>query len=385
MQQILVWNQHKFHLLINYKIKNKSEFLVDEPIKYYYNLAKVQKHAGFDFKLPSSMETSEWIGDYNAYNLVKLSDTSNAVVMSYNYKQEKDDMCRGRYGMKLLIFKDDPFQSIEKIEKLNSSDVISENHEYNFKENEKNYGKINGKEVTLEEKTPHSDGPASEIVTKYFIWQDDSVYYALKYDNASLYAQDGQNFQVVIHSICIDENEVNKIVNSFKDIDLITDINYKNIDSQHVINCIYDNDDLIESENILGFKAKIPNTFSNKNVKIQKSLIENADYSNEDKYRLDLYYNNEIEQIIYTQSICDCYNSYSDAENKVDEPTTNNNNIEKVDVNGIKVYKYKIYNSADNYYVYYLWKDNDVYNKLEIRYASSYEDDIAKEFINYKF
>lgn len=370
--------------------ESKNEFLIDAPSKDYYKLDKVQKYAGFDFKLPSSIESSEWIGDISNYSLVKLSDTSNAVVVNYNYDREKADKyiddCKDIYrtGMKLLIFKDDPSQVIKK--KYMSDDY--ENPEYKIEENEKTYGKINGKEVTEEKKITAYDGSANKIVNKFFIWQDDSVYYALHYYNISFDARDGQNFEINKCFISINENEINNIVNSFKDVDSITEINYKNDDSKHIIDRIYDNDDLIEADALLGFKAKVPNTFSNKNVKIQWSnLIDLFDDPNGYRYLLDLFYNNESEKITYTQSMHDYNDLYSHAENGANESTTNNETIEKIDVNGQKVYKC-IVNDATGAYIVYCWKDNGVYNYLHIgtdygKPFLGYEDDIAKEFVNY--
>lgn len=385
------------------KDKNQvnNEFLIDEPIKYYYDITKVQKHAGFNFKLPSTLETSRWKGGFNVYQLVKLSDTSKAVVMDYEYNEEKvKKVDRYQSGMKLMIFRDDPLKTIEQIGNYNNSMALA--GKYEFKENEKTYGRIKGKEVLVDEIIPHNDGGGAVIRTKYFIWQDDSVYYAINYDCVSLYAKDitdMQNLTVLRHNISIDENEVNKIVNSFKDIDSISEIDYKStyeedvndIYSHPAISQIYDMDDLNESNEILGFKAKIPSEFTNKNVILQKSQIENVTDSSGGKkeYKLTLCYKNGIEEINFTQSMHDCYEGYSRAKDKGDlEITDQNNNpgklkVESYNINGITIYKYIMNFASDNNYVYYLWKENGVYNQLEIRYALGYEDDIAKEFINY--
>lgn len=385
------------------QIEDKNEFLIDAPIKYYYDITKVQKYAGFNFKLPSHLETSIWKGGVDEYKLVKLSDTSNAIVMDYEYNEEMPKKVdRHQIGMRLMIFKDDPLKAIEQIEKLGFSNDINLYEKYEFKEIEKTYGNIKGKEVVADIISPYDDGGGAVQRHKYFVWRENSVYYAIDYDDASLSCQDLKDMQhmnVVRYYIYADEDEVNRIVNSFKEIDLISEVDYKKAyekDAQNLYNTpeiksIYDNDDLIKANEILGFKAKIPNKFSNKNVKIQKSLIGNLECSIDqgNKYMLNLNYTNGNEEINFTQSKYDIYNEYSVIKDKgyVDITDEYNNsgklNVESFNVSGITVYKYIRNCASDNNDICYLWKDNDVYNTLNFHGALGYEDNIAKEFINF--
>lgn len=388
--------------------QGKNEFLIDEPIKYYYDITKIQKHTGFKFKLPSTLITSKWKGGINEYQLLKLSDTSKAVVMNYDYNEEipkKVDRHQG--GMKLMIFKDDPHKTIEKVDELYNNSNLAVSSKYDYKENEKTYGNVKGKEIIVDRIMSHNDGGGAVIRTKYFIWQDDSVYYALNYDCASLYADninDMQNLSIQRYNNFMDEDELNKIVNSFKDVDSISEIDYKNPYAEETddiyihpeISHIYDMDDLKEADELLKFKCKIPKDFSNNNIKLQKSLIEcTKDPIKENrKYTLNLCYKNGSEEITFTQDMynsytydkCEKYYSMKEKGQTVTDEYKNEgiSTVESYDVNGIKIYKYVISFAADNNYIYYSWKDNDVYNTLEIKYTKGYEDDIAKEFITSK-
>lgn len=110
------------------------------------------------------------------------------------------------------------------------------------KETEKTYGNIKGKEVVADIISPYDDGGGAVQRHKYFVWRENSVYYAIDYDYASLSCQDLKDMQhinVVRYYIYADEDEVNRIVNFFKEIDLISEVDYKKAyekDAQNLYN-----------------------------------------------------------------------------------------------------------------------------------------------------
>ena len=394
--------------------QSNNEFIIDEPVKYYTDIAKVQKHTGFNFKLPSTLVSSKWEGGINYYKLVKLSDTSNAVVMNYDYNEEiPRKMDRYQGGMNLMIFKDNPSKAIQQIENLSYQSAASLNPQYDFKENEKTYGNIKGKQVIVTRIDPSSDGGGSVLRSKYFIWQDDSLYYALNYDSESFYTYDINNIPdniIVRYNTFMDEDELSKIVNSFKDVNLISEVDYmtsykeEQLEDEELYSLyikpeilkIYDKDDLIKADELLKFKAKLPINFSNENIKLKTSAIDCTKVAKREdrQYKLDLFYNNGVEEISYKQDMYASYiydkckecSSMKDKGYTVTDEYKNQgiSTVESYNVNGITVYKYIISFAADNNYIYYSWKDNDVYNTLEIKYTQGYEDDIAKEFITAK-
>lgn len=384
--------------------QDNNKFLIDAPIKDYYDITQVQKHAGFYFKLPSDLESSKWVDSVNKYRMEKLNDNSNAVVMKYDFNNEtsiKRD--RHQSGMKLLMFKgnsSDVIQQIDHLEEQEYSALPSIDYVYDFKENEKTYGNINGKELLVTRIYPHNNGGGSVRKSKYFIWQDDCVCYALNYDCQSFYVKDINsipNNALTTCTVFMNEDEVNKVVNSFKDVESISEVEYKNTQADYSKVChIYDKDDLMEANKLLKFKAKLPLQFTNGNVQIKNASVgcTHEEDKNDWNYNLTLHYNNDIEEITYTQNMYDSY-KYDECEKSStmlekgyvvtaeDEyrviPT-----IESYYVDGIKVYKYILSATDGYYYIYYSWKDNDVYNNLEIKYTLGYEDEIANTFITCK-
>lgn len=375
--------------------ENSNPFLIDEETKCFNDINKVKKYAGFDFELPDYIGKSTWQG---GYQLLKLTDTDNAVVMYYDGQDDKN------FGFSLTMFKDNPIESLKKVLEIKGSFVRRENAECKVSEQDANYGGVKGKDITLTITTPEQimgkyTIPNSISTVKYFVWEDNNVYYAINYNNSI--EENGHKGSW----IDISQDEAGKIADSFKDLEDIENVDYKTdfinngeLSTETGIMSIYDKDDLKKAEGILGFNPKMPLKI-NDNVVIDGSgvgITGDSDVENNKiNYELSLFYNHGDGRMTFNQSNHDSFGVYTNLkENGVverdDEWSINKKvNADKIDVNGKVVYKYieswknpgedEISNQVS-----YEWEDNGVYCSLSLFDTDQYQDEIAKEFVNSK-
>lgn len=377
---------------------NSNQFLIDEEIKCFDNIAKVRKYAGFDFKLPDYLGESKWNG---GYQLLKISDTDNALLMYYDDEGYKD------FGFSLVIFKDNPIESLKKVLELKGSLPKIYNAECEDSEQEANYGGVRGKDITLLIKTPEQTMgkytiPESVDTVKYFVWNDNNVYYAINYNHSI--EENGHKGSW----IDISQDEAGKIADSFKNIDSIKNVDYKKefigereLSTETGIMTIYDKDDLKEAEKILGFNPKMPLRI-NDNILIDGSSVgitgDSDVENNKINYELNLFYNYGKNRITFNQSSHDSFNDYKKIKENgyVDKSyyedadvVSKKINADSINVDGKIVYKYiESFADTDNSKlssdVHYEWEENGIYCSLSLFNTDTYKDDIAKEFINSK-
>lgn len=379
--------------------QNGSQFLIDEEIKCYDDINKVKKYAGFDFKLPDYIGNANWEG---GYQLIKLTNTNNALVMYFMGGDNQD------FAFSLAMFKDDPIHSLEKVLEIKSTFEPKENDECKVSEQEANYGNIKGKDITLTITTPeYTKGkytiPKSVRTVKYFLWEDNNVYYAIEYNNSI--EENGHKGSW----IDISQDEAGKIANSFKELNDIKNVDYKTdfsnnreLSTETGIMSIYDKDDLKKAEGILGFNPKMPLNFINNNVVVHGSGVGITGDSDVEKnkinYNLNLFYNYGNKGITFNQSKHDSFDVYKRIKengyvDRSDDDWSVNKKIsvDKIDIDGKIVYKYmesfknpKEYQSEASTDVCYEWKENGVYCSVTFFDTDQYQDEIVKEFVNSK-
>lgn len=379
--------------------QNGSQFLIDEEIKCYDDINKVKKYAGFDFKLPDYIGNANWEG---GYQLIKLTNTNNALVMYFMGGDNQD------FAFSLAMFKDDPIQSLEKVLEIKSAFKPKENDECKVSEREANYGNVKGKDITLTITTPeYTKGkytiPKSVRTVKYFLWEDNNVYYAIEYNNSL--EENGHKGSW----IDISQDEAGKIANSFKELNDIKNVDYKTdfsdnreLSTETGIMSIYDKDDLKKAEGILGFNPKMPLNFINNNVVVHGSGVGITGDSDVEKnkinYDLNLFYNYGNKGITFNQSKHDSFDVYKRikengyVDRSADEWSVNKKiSVDKIDIDGKIVYKYmeSFKNPEENQSeasteVYYKWEENGVYCSLAFFDTDQYQDEIVKEFVNSK-
>lgn len=378
--------------------KAKDEFLIDEQIKSYSDINKIKKYAGFEFKLPEYIMAEN---KPSSYQLLKLSDTSNAVDIYFNGENYTKN------NFSIIMSKDDPNDTLKKINELKGNIRSEENAKCEFNEQEMTFGNVKGKDVTLTITTPERNveqikEPESIEIDKYFVWKDNDVYYAINYNDSIKEDNHEGNFNKVA------QDELGKIVQSFKNIDDIKNVDYKTdlnrneeLSTEIGIMSIYDRDDLKKAEGFLGFNPKMPLNLNN-NVVVDGSgvgITGDSDVENNKiNYELNLFYNHGDKRITFNQSNHDSFNVYKGIKENGYVDRSNDDwaankkiNVDKIDVDGKTVYKYiesfknpeedQSQASAD---VCYEWEENGVYCSLVFFDTDQYQDEIAEEFVNSK-
>lgn len=361
-------------------IENKHEFLIDSPFKVYENISKVKEVLGFDFKLPENILGAD---KPEQYQIVKVSNDSNALSVYFTGNENAS-------GFTLEIFKDDPEEVLGKIHESHSRFANKDNSIKEYTKEQLNIGNVEGYIITQKVTTPERIIDENKIPKKidegkYFVWENDSVWYGISY--ASKYEIDGE----VNEYNGFEYSDLDKIASSLKNIDEIENIDYLSETEQELsvgtgVMNVYDKDDLQKAEKKLGFNAKLPLTI--KETKICDSLLNitmDSDIDNNDiNYEIINHYRDENNIIIFDQSKHDTYNRYNSAKNN-GYIIQNEDRIytEKVEIDGHEVYRHKE-NDEGTISVEYFWEEDGVYYSITMFNTDGYHDEIAEEFINSK-
>ncbi|APF24919.1 M56 family metallopeptidase [Clostridium butyricum] len=367
-------------------IKNRHEFLVDSTVKSYDDLNKVRDILGFEFKLP---DYSLGYGALDSiYQVIKISDDSNVIDAHFRDGDSNKNLT-------LEIFKDDPVEALSKIYESHNRFGRS-NSKIEASKEQMNVGSVYGNSITLKITTPERTidnqiVPESIDEGKYFVWENDGIFYAIPYANR--YEINGQ----VKQDNKFENEELDRIASSLKNIDEIKDVDYLSVVPQELstetgIMNIYDKDDLNKAQKILGFNPKMPLTVNS--INIQDSMVgitSDSDVENNNiNYELNNFYKDGKNMMTFSQSKHDTFNRYTTAKDKgyiyVNEI---NINTEKIYIDGNEVYRdlekdVDQENSKETISVGYFWQKDGIYYTLTIFNTDGYHDEIAKEFINSK-
>ncbi|WP_455810456.1 M56 family metallopeptidase [Clostridium butyricum] len=366
-------------------IENRHEFLIDSILKSYDDLNKVKEVSGFEFKLPDYS-----LGDGkldSIYQVIKISDDSNVIDAHFRDGDSNKNLT-------LEIFKDDPVEALSKI--YESHGVSRSNSKIEASKEQMNVGSVYGKSITLKITTPeraidNQIVPESIDEGKYFVWENDGIFYAIPYANR--YEINGQ----VKQDNKFENEELDRIASSLKNIDEIKDVDYLSVVPEELstetgIMNIYDKDDLNKAQKILGFNPKMPLTINS--INIQDSMVgitSDSDVENNTiNYELNNFYKDDKNMMTFSQSKHDTFNRYTSAKDKgYIYMNETNINTEKSYIDGNEVYRHMEKdidqeNFKETISVDYFWQKDDIYYTLTIFNTDGYHDEIAKEFINSK-
>ena len=367
-------------------IENRHEFLVDSTVKSYDDLNKVRDILGFEFKLP---DYSLGYGALDSiYQVIKISDDSNVIDAHFRDGDSNKNLT-------LEIFKDDPVEALSKIYESHNRFGRS-NSKIEASKEQMNVGSVYGNSITLKITTPERTidnqiVPESIDEGKYFVWENDGMFYAIPYANR--YEINGQ----VKQDNKFENEELDRIAISLKNIDEIKDVDYLSVVPQELstetgIMNIYDKDDLNKAQKILAFNTKMPLTVNS--INIQDSMVgitSDSDVENNNiNYELNNFYKDGKSMMTFSQSKQDTFNRYATAKDKgyiyINET---NINTEKIYIDDNEVYRdmekdVDQENSKETISVGYFWQKDGIYYTLTIFNTDGYHDEIAKEFINSK-
>ncbi|MDO5516294.1 MAG: hypothetical protein Q4F66_01995 [Clostridium sp.] len=383
------------------RVQNRShEFLIDSELKAYSDINKVQDVAGFDFKLPDNILQGNKPG---AYQVIKISDSTNGVQIFFdNYDQKSNN------EFSLRIFKGDPVEALRNMDKAHKSITSISKVESHVEEI--SIGSLKGKNVTLTINTPEETFeeytlPASQETEKYFVWENDGVYYAIEF--GITYKEDTSTLKTNNNEkILLSNEELETIAESLESLKNIKNVDYKTglkeneeLSTEVGIMSIYDKDDLKKAEEILGFNPKMPLKITD-DIFIDDSgvgITGDSDVDNKKiNYELNLFYNYGNGRITFNQSNHDSFNDYKSIKengyvDKSDNDWAVNKkiNVDKMNVEGNTVYKYieSFKNTEEDEVssdVIYTWEENGVYCSVVFFDKDQYQDEIAKEFITSK-
>jgi bla regulator protein BlaR1 len=361
-------------------INTPPKFIVDTPEKSYYDIEKVEKVAGFKFKLPDSPQLSR----ASSLQLIKLSDQDNVLLIYLD----------GDTKFTFQVSEKDPLEYLKKIATVKGG---SKNY-IESKEESMKLGDIDGFNVILTQISPSQtlkNGdviPERKDVDKYFAWKNEGLWYSIRYNSPS--KSSGKNAN---QGSNISQNNIETIAKSIVYPDEIKNVKYsveKDSPSTEIATMmIYDKEDLESAKKYLGFNPKFPLKI-NEDITINQSAVgisDNSDIKNNNiSYELDNIYRNKNGSITFNQKKAS--KEYEDMKKSGYTTIYNNENnkteqikVQKLTINNNDVFKY-LYDenypdgtSGSN--GEYFWKENNIYYSVCFFGNTANSDEIAKEFI----
>lgn len=337
------------------KEEDNSDIIINSRLKEFYNLDKIKKYTGFDYKVPDYVIDGSTVHVIRVFNEV---DGSSKLEIQFSNKNS------GQW-YSIESFKGDPVETLtnEFKESFEEADVSTYS---------KNVSGIDGIYITITD-TSNKTIEARECC-KYFAWKNDDVWYCMNYDNSL----DGS----------ISEDEIGKIANSLKNPSDISNVSYSLSQEAYGGNessttmSIYDKDDLNKAEEILGYSPKLPLKI-NDNIVISDAFAEAGEYGNS----LFSYYSYDKGIVVFIQTKDHDNYEYKDVADTGyarENGQTTKVKADKISMNGIDVYRHA--DKGDNKIVYQ-WKEDNMYYFFEIYYDNTSienSDDIVEEFVNAK-
>lgn len=244
----------------------KHNFIIDEPSKYYDDIKKVEEVAGFKFKVPDFLPSGN---SFECFHMRKLSNNDNGIQVFFNNSNSEAS------GIKFYSFKKDPVNGLKEIEvsKTNSLKDL----QVDMEEQTMKLGEINGTSLTMSITVP-SEKLSNNIVgqefketNKYFIWENDGLYYCISYN---LVTKSGDKDSK--ERLNLSEDTIEKISGSIKYPEEVKNVDYLvpncELSTEVGVMGIYDNEDLEKAKSLLGFNPKLPLNI-NDDIKIEGSEV----------------------------------------------------------------------------------------------------------------
>ncbi|OPJ57595.1 hypothetical protein [Clostridium chromiireducens] len=364
-------------------IMNIPKFLVDTPTKTYDNIGRVEKVAGFEFKLPDFPRSDK----AESLQLIKLSDKDNVLLIYLD----------GDINFTFQVSEKEPLEYLKKIGNIKNglSNLKVESEEQAMK-----LGEIDGFSVTVTSISPAETLKSGDVrpefkeVNKYFAWKNEGLWYSIGY-NSTVTSSAQNNTQ----SHNISQDDLEKIAKSIVYPEEIKNVNYsveKEASTEIATMMIYEKEDLEKAKSFLGFNPKFPLKI-NEDISIKESSIGisgDSDIKNNNiNYELTSFYSNKSGSITFTEKknlkyyediLKNGYINIWDNENEKNKQVKG----EKININNNEVWKY-LYTeiledgtSINN--GEYIWKENNIYYSVCFFEDTDNSDEIIKEFVNSK-
>lgn len=357
------------------KVGDKNEqhgFIIDAPIKFYQDVKKVEEVTDFKFKVPDFLPEGYKV---QGFQLMKISNKDNVLAIIFENKNGI---------LSLQISEQDPAEALKIIE--SSKFKAIENSKVESIKKPMKLGEINGLSINLTTTLPArkiGEGylAESKVVSNYFAWKDQKLWYSIEYDSKS---NSKENYN---DSVELSGDDMQSIVKSLKYQEDIKSINYciQKYGSQRIKSMnIYDKEDIEQLKTILGFNPKFPLEI-NKDINITSSVIgifgSTNINENEISYELNNFYSNKDGSITFNQSKrSSIYDNIK--ENKYIKSGEKQIQVQELNINNNEVFKYLPKGIVPQ--VNYLWKENEVYYNVIFFVNVENSDEIIKEFINSK-
>ena len=369
---------------INTNENNTPKFIVDTPNKAYDNIEKVEKVAGFKFKVPDFPVSSQ----VESLQLIKISDQDNVLLIYPG----------GDVDFTFQVSEKDPLEYLKKIETVKNR--TSDNLKVESEEQPMKLGEIDGFSVTVSAISPaetFKNGdvkPESQDIDKFFAWKNEGLWYSIRYNSVYISSEANGN-----QSYSISQENIEKIAKSIVYPEEIKNVNYsveKEVSTEIATLMIYDKEDLEKAKNLLGFNPKFPLKI-NEDIKINGSAVGIAGdsdiESNKINYELDSFYSHNGGPITFHQGKTSKdyedmkKNGYINQKNW-ETNETEQIKVQKLDINNNEVFKY-VYTMKNKYdfstnYAEYVWKENNIYYLVYMGGNTNDSDEIATDFVNSK-
>lgn len=340
-----------------------NNLIVDSRIKNYKDLNKAYKISGLKFKVPD-YAINGFISDCGI-DIVKREDNSEYLTLGFT-KSDNNEFDSYDIQMSNKNLKD----FLIEIHKDHEDNDISVKN--NIRSSEKTIGSVKGEEIIIEASYKDKSGDGNNIVSKYFSWEDNGVYYLMNYyqhmtSPKGAYDEDITN---------ISEEEVGKIVDSMKNIEDVKNVKYFSDESSDTYYYgVYDNEDLENAAKILEFKPKF---ISKINDKANISYAEVRKRDNKLTFVMEYNYDSGDKDNPYFISLDEMKDDseYNDMRNgnlllyKYDKECKPSK-AERISINNKEVYKVKeivpddLLGDKPEYKYVYMWEDKGLYYKMD--------------------
>lgn len=355
--------------------ESQHNFIIDAPVKSYDNIGKLEQVLNFKFKIPDFIPEGNKV---SGFQLRKLSEKCSAVEIFF-------ENLNGSFSFQ--IFQGDPFESLKNVE--NDKTKAFENVKVHGEKEPLKIGGITGLNVTLsttfpDRKIGNGTFIESQKITKYFIWQNEDLWYSIEYKSESK-SSDSNSM-----SVNLSQSDILQIAQSIKYPEDLRNVKYSIVKDSYtespVMN-IYDKEDLEKAKNILEFNPKFPVEID-KELTMTSSIVRISDdynkENNKNKFEINSFYNNKSGSIVFTQGkgLKDYKSIEKNDYLNEDEYGSLLIKPEKLVLNGIQIFKYASTGIVPE--VSYLWKENDIYYSLTFYVNIEKSDEILRKFIDTK-
>lgn len=359
-----------------------TEFLIDAPVKYYQDLERVKELAGFKFKIPDFIPS---IYKVDGFRLIKSSNKAHMVDICFGTDRNKGEW----KNFSFYASEEKPVILLTELAKSKLPGSAKEGDEASSTE-AMNIGGINGLNTIIRIKRNNY-----EFTKKFFVWQDEGVWYGIKYTDM-ITSLSGK----VRSMTDIPLEEIKSIVLSILYPQEIQNANYNvpPIQSTEVGQLsIYDRQDLKKAQELIGFTPKFPlNPYKGIKIESANTIIgSDSDMeSNKIQYDFYIFYEQNNGRLIFSQRKSS--KDYKEFEQQgykeihYYDSKERSDKIKRIDakslnVGSTQVFMYESkYRSDDPECINYVWKEDGFYCLATFYGEIENQEEILRELINEK-